>query len=76
MVQLGSALSRARLWLGGLGVAGMSGFLGSNLALFTRSLGLTGYGCWVGASLGLYTLALITGHWASQFEPQAARRTR
>ncbi|HEU4582292.1 MAG TPA: hypothetical protein VFS67_28745 [Polyangiaceae bacterium] len=73
---VGAALGRARLWLGGVGVAGMSGFLGSNVALLTRSLGLTGYACCVGASLSLYATALLTGHWASQFEPPGSRHAR
>jgi hypothetical protein len=76
MAHVGAALNRARFWLGGVGVAGMSGFLGSNVALFTRCVGLRSYGCCVGASLGLYTLALLTGHWASHFEPQASGRAR
>ena len=34
------------------------------------------HGCCVGVSLGLYTLALLTGHWASQFEQLGPKRAR
>src|SRR5262245_46682728 len=55
-------MRRARTWVTAAAIAGIVGFLASQVALFTGAVDVIAYAACVLASLGLYAAALAIAH--------------